>query len=151
MRLIILPWMRLPPDPNMELTTWSGFHTEMAAAVILCVTLVTTAIIILYSLSAHRKRIHTPKDLFAPYTPMRWLLLSVVSAVAMFLVYAIRYERFFSGARVSYTSGAPWVALWAGFLTLLAAYFLMWLPFITPARFKYRPRRLLYQLKGARS
>lgn len=146
---VLLFWMGYPPDPNIDYTLWSGFRETMAGWVILCFLLTTLVIIGLYSWSARRKKIRSPYDLFAPYKPLRWLWLAWIPAVAAFLIYAVKYQRLFSGAAVSFMAGAVTVGLWAGVLTLLLAYPLICLPSITPAKYRYRPLWLFYRKRGA--
>lgn len=146
---VLLFWMSFPGS-DIDYVTWNEFRDMMAGWVMVCLLLTTAAIVGLYWNSARRKKIHTPADLFKPYTPMRWLWLAFVPVVLVFIVYAVEYRKLFSGAQVSYMSGAVAVGLWAGFLTLLLAYLLMLIPQITPAKFRYRPLWLFYRKKGVR-
>lgn len=145
---VLLFWMG-PPGP-IDYVTWNGFRDMVAGWVVGLLLLTTAAIVGLYMWSVRRKKIHTPDDLFKPYTPMRWLWLALVPVVVVFIVYAVEYRKLFSGARVSYMSGAVAVGLWAGFLTFLLAYLLMLIPQITPDKFRYRPLWLFYRKKGVR-
>lgn len=146
---VLLFWMG-PPGP-IDYVTWNGFRDMVAGWVVGLLLLTTAAIVGLYMWSVRRKKIHTPDDLFKPYTPMRWLWLAFFPVVVVFIVYVVEYRKLFSGARVSYMSGAVAVGLWAGFLTFLLAYLLMLIPQITPAKFRYRPLWLFYHKKGART
>lgn len=147
---VFLFWMIYPRDPNIDYAVWAGFCDAMASWVMMGSVLTTGVIVGLYIWSARRKKIRTPQDLFAPYTPMYWLGLVLVPAVVVFIVYAIEYRSLFSGAAISYMAGAVPVGVETGILTFLLSYPLMWIPGITPAKYRYRPLWLFCRKKGAR-
>jgi uncharacterized membrane protein len=143
-------WMVDPPDPQILVESWTNFLDLVAAVsiILIVVTVILTAW--LYSVSANRRKIHVPNDLFAPYTPMRWLLLALVPLIITGGVAAWKYQDMLSSG-VGEASTAVQVALWSGLLTFLLAYTAMLLPHITPAKFRYRPLWLFYKNKGSKA
>jgi hypothetical protein len=142
---ILLFWRVYPPDPNIDYIRWTGFCEAMAGWMVMGVLLATALIIGCYWLHAQRKKIRQPEDVFAPYTPMRWLWLACLPSIALFGIYANEYEKLFRNATMPFMTGAVGVGLEAGFLTFILAYLLMWIPGITPAKYRYRPRWLIYR------
>lgn len=146
---LVLFWMVYPLDENIDYDQWSGFCEEMAGVVV-GVWLVMTALIIGgYWWTARQEKILVPSDVFRPYTPMRWLWWAVAAGVMVSLFYAYQYQTRFTDTTVSFMADAPWVGLWTTLWTFLLAYLLMWLPGITPAKYRYRPRWLRYRKRGA--
>jgi cobalamin synthase len=146
---MLLFWMVFPDDQTLPMDQWYGFCNTMAGWVVICFLLATAVIIGLYTWTAHRKKIRRPRDLFAHYTPLHWLWLTWVPALIVFIVYAMEYQRLFRDAIVSYMAGAVWIGLETALLTFVLAYLLiMWIPRITPAKYRYRPRWMLYNRRG---
>lgn len=147
---VVLFWMVFPDDPTLPADQWSGFCNDMAGWVVGCLLLATAVIIGLYTWTARRKKIRRPRDLFAAYTPMYWLWLVWVPALVVFIVYATEYQRLFRDAVVSYMAGAVPIGLETALLTFGLAYFLMWIPGITPVKYRHRPRWILDSRRGIR-
>jgi len=150
---LFLLWMRYPPNPNIDYQEWLNFRQTLVVWIIWCSLLFTALIVGLYWWSARRRKIRSPDDLFVRYKPMYWLLLAFVPMIAVFVVYILEFQKLLDPAYVlvtSYIARAVIVGLWAGFLTFVLAYFLMWVRGLTPPKFLYRPRWLIYYRKGLR-
>ncbi|HLK63014.1 MAG TPA: hypothetical protein VKU19_06220 [Bryobacteraceae bacterium] len=140
----LLFWMS-KPDSGVPDSSWVGFLDLMAAMTAL-VTLVTVVITILcYSSAAGRRKVYVLDDLFASYTPMRWILLAIPAALLAGGLCFWRYE----GALDS-TEGRGGVALQIillnGMVSAMIAYLLIILVHrFTPAKFRYRPAPYLHK------
>ena len=143
-------WMVDPPSPQILAESWANY-LDLVAAVSISLILITVVFTTwMYWISARHRRVHEPSDLFAPYTPMRWLLLALVPLAVCAGVAAWKYQDMLNSGEGE-ASIAMQVALWSGLLTFLLAYAAMLLPHITPAKFRYRPLWLFYRHKGAKA
>ena len=140
---MLLFWQWNPPDPEMAVTLWRTFLDIMAGWLVPCVLVCVVVTAACYSAHARSKRIRQSGDVFASYTPIVWLVLAVAPAAILFVAYWIEFERVFPAARVSWVGGATMLAVVGGLATLILSYWAMWLPLITPRKFRYRPRTLL--------
>ena len=73
-------WMN-KPDPGIPDTAWAAFLDWLAAMTIVTVAVIVVLTVLLYARSARQRRIFSISDVFAPYTPMRWILLALAGAV----------------------------------------------------------------------
>src|SRR5262245_21032507 len=136
---LLLFWMATPPDPKMDYLLWIGFRQDMSGWFLGIVLVVVAIITLSYCWMSRRLKIRNPGDPFRPFTPMGLLGLAAVPGIFMWILYGIRYTKIFPDARISFMSGAP-IAVWAVFLTYLMAQLLIWLPGITPPKYRYHPR-----------
>lgn len=148
---LLLFWMINPPHPEMEVEAWGPFRASMAGWLVLMVLLVVGMIGVLYYVSSRRLKIHIPADVFRPYTPLKWLWLTLVSGVVLFLVYRHNYLVSFPDAPASFMGRAVGLALWGMFLTFLLSVLVMASPRMTPAKFRYRPFAIVYRRRRAQS
>ena len=148
---MLLFWQWSPPDPDMAVTLWRTFLDDMAGWLVGCVALGVVLISVCYSVHARRKPIRQADDVFASYTPMAWLAVAVVPAAVLFVAYWSEFDRLFSQTRVSWVGGAVALAVAGGLATLVLSYAAMWLPLITPRKFRYRPRAFLMRQRPLRS
>lgn len=149
---IVLFWMISPPVPaKIVFQQWSSFLDALATVTIACVLIVTFVTLLCYRRSSARKKVRTPGDLFGPYKPIHWLWLSLASGVVLFAYYGLRYSELFGGSTVDWLGNAGVIAVWAASWTLLVSYgFIGWAGFITPPKFRYRPRWFFYRKAGTR-
>jgi hypothetical protein len=139
------------PDSGIPDSSWAGFLDLMAAmtALVILVTVVIT--ILCYASAARRRKVYFLDDLFASYTPMRWILLAIPAALVAGGLCFWQYE----GALDS-TEGrwgvALQIALLNGVLSAMIAYlFIVLVPRFTPAKFRYRPAPYLHKKRVARA
>jgi len=141
-------------DKEVPFENWERFINAMGFVVILTVVLSVFAIAALYNWSAFRKRISTPGDLFAPYTPMYWLLLCILSGLTAGVISAVEYDAIL-GTEGTTGAGKFVVSTEIFGGTLLSVCLLAWLcillmPFLTPSKFRYRPLWLFVKRRGVR-
>jgi hypothetical protein len=74
---------------------------------------------------------------------MVWLVLAVLPAIALIITYWLEFTRLFPDVKVSWIGGAVTLAIVGAVVTLALSYAAMWLPGVTPRKFRYRPRALL--------
>ena len=146
----LLFWMS-KPDSGIPDSSWAGFLDLMAAmtALVILVTVVIT--ILCYASAAGRRKVYFLDDLFASYTPMRWILLAIPAALVAGGLCFWQYE----GALDS-TEGrwgvALQIALLNGVLSAMIAYlFIILVHRFTPAKFRYRPAPYLQKKRVARA
>jgi len=143
-------WLGDPLDISIAQRDWASFLDTMAAMTVLIILVAILAIESLYAWSAMKRKIHAPRDLFAPYTPMRWLWLSGAAAVTAGGVCLIQYADRFPNKAGSLPAAIS-IAFWTLFWTALIGYMIILLPASTPAKFKYRPLWLFYRKRGSRT
>jgi hypothetical protein len=147
---ILFFWQWSPPDPEIPLLIWRAFLDTMAGWLIIWIDTGIVLTTTFYAVHARLKRIRVPNDVFAAYTPLNWLGLSLVPATLLFWFYRTEFLRSFPNARVSWIGGAVALAIVGGVLTVIVSYFLTWLPIVTPRKYHYRPRALLLAARYAR-
>lgn len=135
-------WISTPPDPAIPFTLWRGFRQEIFGWMILAAIGGVALIILLYVIWCRKIVIRAPVDPFAPFTPVRWLLMAFISGLAAGMTYAIRYRVLFRDASISPVGGAMVALLLVTLATYLIAQALIWLPGITPRKLIYHPRWL---------
>jgi hypothetical protein len=143
-------WLQDPLDISIAQKDWTSFLDLMAASTLLIIIVSIFAIDSLYSWSAVKRKVHHPDDLFAPYTPMRWLLLSVVAGLIAAGVCLVQYWDRFPNA-VGSVPAATSIGFWTLFWSLLIGYIIILVPGSTPPKFRYRPLWLFYRNRGART
>lgn len=148
---ILLFWMINPPHPEMEVETWGPFRASMAGWLAVSVAVTIGAIAVLYYLHSRRLKVHSPKDLFGPYMPLRWLWLVLVPCVVLFMAYRHGYLVSFPDAPTSYMGRAVGLAAWGVLLAFVFSVLVMAFPRMTPAKFRYRPLAVVYKRRTARS
>ena len=139
----LLFWLSRPPDTdavNMPYTAWNNFLDGIAGLMMILVIAVVAVTVAGYALHAHRLRIVHPRDYFRSYSPLRWpIFLAFLPALILLWRYIVEYKRFFPGTLVSPIGGAVSVAIAGWLVTWVASRVIVMLPFITPAKFRYRP------------
>lgn len=142
---LLLFWMNNPPHPEMEMESWGPFRASMAAWLVLMVLLAVGMFSVFYYIHSRRLKIHSPADVFRPYTPLRWLRLTLIPGVVLFLVYRANYLQCFPDAPVSFMGHAAGLAIWGMFQSFALSVLVMALPRMTPAKFRYRPFAISYR------
>lgn len=130
----------MPPDPAMGIDLWLGFRQEIIGWLLISVLVTVAAIVGIYSWTSRKLTVRKETDPFLPYTPMRWLLLSVVPGVVITVVYVIRYASLFPQARVPAVGAAVMAGITTALVTYVIAQVAIWMPGITPLKFLYHPR-----------
>lgn len=130
----------LPPDPAMGIDLWLGFRQEIIGWLLVSVLVTVVAIVAGYYWASRKLTIRVPLDPFRPYTPMRWLLLSVLPGVVITIVYVIRYASLFPLARVPAVGAAVMAGITTALITYVIAQVAIWMPGVTPLKFLYHPR-----------
>jgi hypothetical protein len=137
---LFVPWLNSQPDDNIPSVLWADYQNTIGAVVLVGVLIFIAIILVLYHNAVKGRKIQRPGDPFKAFTPVRWLFLAAAPAVLVFAVTWHLYGARFPEASASFTGSSASVGLYAGVLTFLGAYGLM--PALTPAKFKYRVRRL---------
>lgn len=159
MRLqILLSWLGQPKGAYPD--DWSDFLDIFVVTFCLVVALTVLMTVVFYAISARQKRIHFPADVFAAYTPMLWLLLSVVGGLVVALLFnhfasAQDYIRpdappvLGSDANDARTVYAIYLFAYSGALCAALSWVLITaVPWFTPREFKYRPAPFLHERKA---
>ncbi|MEK7752161.1 MAG: hypothetical protein AAB654_09620 [Acidobacteriota bacterium] len=144
-------WMHDPPDGNILGEDWEQYLNSMAASYILVVLLAVLATVLIYRAAAARKKIHAPPDVFAPYTPIYWLCLSVPAGIVMAMICIWTYGEKFGDQAGGLTYTATTLALWTFLGCLLLGYLGILIPGITPPKFRYRPLWPFCRKRGLRT
>jgi hypothetical protein len=135
----LLFWMSEPYDHQVAQVDWERYVDSMSWMCFLLVLLALAVMLLGYEASARRRKIQRPADLFAPYTPLLWLLVAAPAGIAAGVIAAVSYEAHLG----EQATGALPVGMQFAILTLAAAlsfgYAAMLAPGITPAKFRYRP------------
>lgn len=143
-------WL-MKPDPGIPDNAWIVFLGTLASitAFVVLVTVVLT--MLFYTGAASRRRVYFPSDLFAPYTPMRWILLALPGAlVAGGLCYWQYSEAL--GSTGGELGVSLQIALLNGVLSALISYLLIaFVGKFTPAKFRYRPAPYRHKPKAAKA
>jgi hypothetical protein len=141
----------VPPFPGMNLVDWQAFRGELWGWLVGSILVVAVTIVGLYAWFSRKIKIRVPQDVFLSFAPLRWLWLAVLPAIVVATVYVARFGAFFPVVLPSPVAGAVGTALAAGFATYGLAQLGIWIPGITPAKFRYHPHWLwwLFQRKGA--
>jgi heme/copper-type cytochrome/quinol oxidase subunit 2 len=142
-------WMQNPPDPAIVSGAWSDYLDLLALVSIVAVAVTAIVTVLAYRLHASRRKVHRPNDLFEPYTPMRWLLLTVIPAIVVGVLAAVKYEPMLKST-LGEAGAVLQTALLTGSLCVAFAYLFMLMPRITPIRFRYRPWWLFYRHRGVK-
>lgn len=130
----------LPPDSAMDASRWLGFRQEIIGWLLVSVLVTVTAIVGIYYWASRKLTIRVPPDPFRPYTPMRWLWLSVFPGVLITVLYLSRFGFLFPGARVPAVGAALMAGITTALVTYVVAQVAIWMPGITPLKFLYHPR-----------
>ncbi|HYH45128.1 MAG TPA: hypothetical protein VEG34_05535 [Thermoanaerobaculia bacterium] len=140
----------IQPFAGMNLLDWQAFRSEIWGWLIGASAVTAVAIVVLYVWHARRIRISRPMDPFLPFRPLRWLLLSVLPAVLICIVFLIRFQALFPFVVFWPIAGAVGTALFAGLATYAVAQLGIWLPWTTPAKFRYHPHWLWWLFQRGR-
>jgi hypothetical protein len=132
----ILFWLS-KPDGNLPDDTWGDFHDLIAVVCLISIVVSVFVIWLLYRNAVQHLLIRRAPDPFGPYTPMLWLLLSIVPGVVVSVFAWYRYGQQFPDSN-SFAGGAAVVGLYAMAWTLVLGYIVILAA--TPVKFKYRPR-----------
>jgi hypothetical protein len=142
-------WLVDNPPGGVKTGPWEDYLSTMAVYAILFIALVGAAVVLLYVISANRRKIHRPDDCFAPYTPMRWLWLELLVFAGVATLAYFNYEDLKSSeAQINISME---LAGYTFLLGLILTYFVILIPGITPLKFRYRPLWFLYAGKGVKS
>lgn len=145
---VILSWL---PKPLPEITagSWGAFLDDAGASSLLTLALSICVIVFLYRMSAARRTVLSVDDLFTPYTPLRWIFLSLAAAALNagacgWFYWDVIQAVGADGAAVSTHDGALGTALVCALLVLVFSAGLSYLAIrslksLTPGRFRYRP------------
>lgn len=144
-------WMQVPPDGNILGENWDQYLNTMAAIYLLVVLLAVVATVLIYRAAAASKKIHVPDDVFAPYTPIYWLCLSVPAGIAMAIICVWTYGKTFGEQAGGMEYTAATLGWWTFLTCLVLGYLGILIPGITPAKFRYRPLWLLCRKWGVRT
>lgn len=139
-----------PPTPDIPLDKWTEYLSDLAVAAILFIAAIVAVTVVMYWRRAAYLRIHKPVDLFAPYTPMRWLFLAFVVLFGVGGLAAWRYKDVL-GSDVGMPAVALEIGVWSCLLAFAVSYLVILIPGITPAKFRYRPLWLFYKNKGVKA
>lgn len=130
-----------PPSSDITSDQWDSFVGDFGVPVLLLMLAGIALSLWWYKRSARRRMIHSPTDLFLPYTPLHkpmWVALgaAVIAAISILVGFHFRFETsegmFQTGGRA-----AAWVAVsvWlVSYLTILG-----FSP-LTPSKFRNRPK-----------
>ena len=145
-------WLAGNPPDKVTNEAWESFLNAMALYAVILIAIVGAAIVLLYWISANRRKIHRPEDCFAPYTPMQWLWLEFI---VFFVVGGVAAWLWSSDDSLKNSDAMINVALamagWSFLAGLVITYGIILIPGITPNKFRYRPLRFLYAGKGVKS
>jgi len=130
----------MPPDPAMGIDLWLNFRQEVIGWLLISVLMTVAAIVGIYYRASRKLTVRMPPDPFRPYTPMRWLWLSVVPGFIITVVYVVRYAGLFPLARVPAVGAAVIAGITTALVTYVIAQVAIWMPGITPLKFLYHPR-----------
>ena len=140
-------WMLSPFDSSVSQTDWDTYLDFMAWITILIVLVTIAAIVGLYSFSARRRRIRTPKDLFQTYRCMWWLLLSIPAAVGAGIAAALNFAKYCGEEATGAVPASISIGVESFLLCFILGYVIILIPGITPPAFKYRPREWIFHPK----
>jgi len=142
-------WLKEAPDQvGMTKLAWDSFVESMAVWALASFVVATGVIIGIYALHASNRRIHKWQDTFKHYWPADWLFLAAAPAAFMFWRYWSSFTDVFPRTPISAMGGALGVGMWTGFVTLVVSWVLICAPGVTPAKFRYRPLRVIYGKRG---
>lgn len=138
---LLVGWLLSSPNTEgMDLTTWYGFLDVVAGWLVAQVILFAFLIILLYSITVRKWKIHSMEQLYGPYTPIGWLWLSLCTLVGMVVVYSVEYgERWTVDSFFTLIGPGVLVGVWGSLLTFLVAYVVMLTPLATPVQYRFRP------------
>jgi ABC-type Fe3+ transport system permease subunit len=134
----LLFWMN-KPDPKIADLAWNGFLDTMAAVTLAALLAAVIAIVWLYAVSARRRRVFFPGDLFTAYTPLWWLLLAVPAGLLAGGFCFSQYEDMlkFTEGRMGLVAQFTMLVI---VLSATISYFLIVaVGPLTPAKFRGRP------------
>lgn len=145
-------WRQNPPGTGqISVEKWTQFLDSMASISLLIIAVTVLIIVAGYSYSAANRKVRQPEDVFATYTPMFWLFVALLAALAAGGICWWQYGDALGENAPGVEAFAFEIALWTGLWSFLLAYAVMLVPGVTPQKFRYRPRWLFYRHKGARS
>jgi hypothetical protein len=137
----VLDGFKSPPDRAIDLLEWRAFMTDVVSTTVILLVLIVISLTCLYWRSARRGHIHSPDDVFKHYKPMNWQFLAWVPGVGIAIFYWHEFTRRFADAPQSWIGGAMGMLILTTLLTWVLLRLLMWMPKVTPAKFRYRPRK----------
>jgi hypothetical protein len=142
----MLSWMGKPnvliPDD-----VWDGFLNNVAPlfyAIVLATILLTLAI---YHFSAKRRRVSSVNDVFATFTPMFWILLAIPGGILACVLCIVNYPVEFALGGRSFC--LEMLFLGCLLIALVSYLLIVFVPALTPAKFRYRPAAYLHRRKTA--
>ena len=141
-------WMLSPFDPAVSQTEWDNYLNYMAWITILIVVVTVVDIAALYAYSARKRRIRTPADLFAPYTCMRWLWLSIPAAIGGGVTAFLNFATYCGEEATGVVPASISMGVETFLLCFVFGYLIILIPGITPPAFKYRPREWIFRPKA---
>lgn len=146
----LLFWLRIPPDPEVPVLIWRSFLDTVAGWMVASVFVGVVMIGGAYAWHARARKIRRPSDVFASYTPLRWLFAAVAPAVLVAVVYWLEFRQRFPDARAPEVGDAVGAGLVSGLVTLVLGYVAMCTSVLTPRKYRYRPLAVIFRLMGRR-
>ncbi|MCL5097180.1 MAG: hypothetical protein M1608_06590 [Candidatus Omnitrophica bacterium] len=144
---IMFFWMLSPYDSAVSQTDWDTYLNFMAWVTVLVVLVTVAAIVGLYALSARRRRIRTPADLFRSYGCMWWTLLSIPAGIAGGIVAALNFASYCGEEATGTVPASISIGVETFLLCFVLGYLIILIPGITPPAFKYRPKEWIFHRK----
>ena len=132
----ILFWLN-KPDGNLPDDRWTDYTDLMGVVCLACVVVFAVIIWAMYRSATNNLLIRRAPDPFAAYTPLYWLVLSVVPGIIVAGVAWYLYDQRFPDAN-SFAGGSAVMGMYCFALTLVLGYAAMLAA--TPVKFKYRAR-----------
>lgn len=135
-------------DPDIPFERWAPFTDAALLQTCALIGVFAALIALCYALHARRLKIRRPQDVFRPFAPLRWLLLSLAPGALAAGSFYRQFTWQFPSSPASPLPTSLRLFVFAAGLSLLLGYALLCLPGITPAKFRYRP--ILWFVRGAR-
>jgi len=145
MGYLLLSWWLEKPSEEIADTSWESFLNTMGIVVALAILVIVIATLVCYQLLARQRKIHSLGDVFAPFTPLYSLFLSVAAGLIVALAASSQYA-----SALDTTQGEMGVLLKLAIASVLFSAALAYLlivvvPWLTPDKFRYRPAPYLHR------